>query len=179
MPWYARVVAFSIREATRRDAEALIAHTREMVADPERTGPLELDELARTVADERDRLEVIATMPRARIFVAEADGALIGQLVVEPVSTRRALQHVAWLGMSVKRPWRRRGVGRALMTRAIEFAEASGIKRLELYVYARNTAAIRLYEAFAFEVEGRRRAYVREGDAYIDDLVMARLFGMS
>ncbi len=77
--------------------------------------------------------------------------------------------------MSVKQPWRGRGVGRALMTEALAWAPTVGIKRIELYVYVRNAPAIRLYERFGFETEGRRRGFIREGDEYLDDLVMARL----
>jgi putative acetyltransferase len=77
--------------------------------------------------------------------------------------------------MSVKHDWRRKGVGRALMTEALAWAPTAGITRVELYVYARNAAAIALYEQLGFVVEGRRRNFIREGDAYLDDLVMARL----
>ncbi|HSD88662.1 MAG TPA: GNAT family N-acetyltransferase, partial [Kofleriaceae bacterium] len=88
----------------------------------------------------------------------------------------RAVRHVATLGMSVKQGWRRKGVGRALLTAALEWAPTAGIKRVELYVYARNAPAIALYEGFGFAIEGRRRNFIREGDAYLDDLVMSRLF---
>lgn len=168
-----------VREAARRDAEALIAHIREQAAEREKTTPLEPDEVTISVEDERDWLAGLVAAPKSRMFVAEAEGAVIGEISVRPVSERRALAHVATLGMSVKRPWRRRGVGRALLARAIEFTERAGIRRLELQVYARNTAAIRLYEAFGFVLEGRRRCYICEDGTYLDDLVMARLFGVS
>jgi putative acetyltransferase len=49
--------------------------------------------------------------------------------------------------------------------------------RLELYVYARNAPAIALYEKLGFAHEGKRAAFIRDGDAFLDDLVMARLSG--
>jgi ribosomal protein S18 acetylase RimI-like enzyme len=60
--------------------------------------------------------------------------------------------------MSVQKEWRARGVGSTLLAQAIEWAKATGIvKRIELFVYARNTAAIHLYKNFGFKEEGRCR----------------------
>jgi ribosomal protein S18 acetylase RimI-like enzyme len=42
-------------------------------------------------------------------------------------------------------------------------------------VYVRNTAALRLYQKFGFQIEGTRRNYIREGTTYVDDYIMARL----
>jgi putative acetyltransferase len=42
-------------------------------------------------------------------------------------------------------------------------------------VFADNAPAIALYEALGFAHEGRRRSFVRFGDRYVDDLVMAKL----
>ena len=63
------------------------------------------------------------------------------------------------------------------MTRSASSSRApsAGIKRIELYVYCRNAPAIALYEKFGFAVEGRRKAFIREGNEYLDDFVMARV----
>ncbi|HEY1553489.1 MAG TPA: GNAT family N-acetyltransferase [Kofleriaceae bacterium] len=168
-------MAAIIRDAVRGDARALVAFVQELAREPDFNAPVAPDELATSVADERDAIEAAAADPRARWLVAEAGGAIVGQLSIKPASPRRALAHVGVLGMSVRLAHRRRGIGRALLAEAIAWAPAAGITRLELYVYARNTAAIALYERAGFLHEGRRRGYVREGDAYLDDLVMARL----
>ena len=65
--------------------------------------------------------------------------------------------------------------GRALLEEGIAWAKAHGITRLELYVFADNAPAIALYEALGFGHEGRRKHFVRFGETYVDDLVMARL----
>jgi putative acetyltransferase len=166
---------FSVREATPGDAAVLLEHLKELAVEPGINIPLALDEITRTVEQEKAMLTDFSESPHAIMLVAEAERKLVGELSLKAISPRRAVRHVATLGMSVKAAWRRKGVGRALIAAALEWAPSAGIKRVELYVYARNAPAIALYEKFGFEVEGRRKAFIREGDAYLDDLVMARI----
>ena len=165
----------SVRVAKPSDAAALVAHLKELAAEPGINIPLAADEVTLTVSDERDILEELEDNERATMFVAIGDGAVIGELTIKGISPRRAVKHVATLGMSVKQAWRGRGAGFALVTAAIEWARAAGFTRLELNVYARNAPAIRLYQRCGFEIEGTRKRFIRDGDTYLDDLVMARL----
>ncbi len=71
---------------------------------------------------------------------------------------------------------RRRGVGRALLLAAEEWARSAGVGKLELHVFPHNEAAIRLYESCGYEREGYRRAhYRRAGGEIVDAILMARL----
>ena len=54
-------------------------------------------------------------------------------------------EHVGSLGMGIVSSHRRRGIGRALISAALEHAR-TGFRRVELDVYASNTSAIALYE---------------------------------
>lgn len=164
----------TVREATAADASTLVAHLKELAAEPGICLPLTPDEVA-TVEQERAILEDFSRSERAIMLIAQAEGQLVGELSLRAISSRRAVSHVATLGMSVKRDWRRKGVGRELLTAALEWAPTAGIKRIELYVYARNAPAIALYESHGFAVEGQRKAFIHEPDGYVDDLVMARL----
>jgi RimJ/RimL family protein N-acetyltransferase len=165
----------AIREAAPRDAEQLVANLRALVAEPDVDVPLAPDELDLTVEREREILSELATSLDAVMLVATIGDAIVGQLSLKPISPRRALSHCVTLGISVRRDWRGRGVGRALLAAAIDWAERAGKRRIELHVYARNAAAIHLYEAFGFAHEGRRRDAICERGVYLDDLVMARL----
>ena len=167
--------SITVREAKTTDAASLIAHLKALAAEPGINIPLAPDEIKTTLDEEKDLLESIAESPSAIMLVAEAEGALVGELSLRAISPRRAVRHVATLGMSVKADWRGKGVGRALLTEALAWAPSAGITRVELYVYARNAPAIALYEKHGFAIEGRRRNFIREGDAYLDDYVMARL----
>ena len=165
----------SVREATPSDAAALLAHLKALVAEPGINIPLRPEEVTTTLDQEKALLADIAESANAIMLVAEAEGAIVGELSLRAISPRRAVKHVATLGMSVSQAWRGKGVGSALMTDVIAWAPSAGIKRIELYVYARNAPAIALYEKFGFAIEGRRKGFIREGDEYLDDLVMGRL----
>ena len=165
----------TVREATPADASVLVAHLQELAREPGINIPLAPDEVTMTVEQEKAILADFAESPRALMLVAIMDSRIVGELSLKAISSRKAVRHVATLGMSVKQPWRGKGVGRELMTAALEWAPTAGIKRVELYVYARNAPAIALYEKFGFTHEGRRKAFIREGDTYLDDLVMAKL----
>ena len=76
--------------------------------------------------------------------------------------------------MSDCKEWRNRGVGSALLACAIEWAKATGtVKRIELFVYARDAAAIHLYRKLGFEEEGRCRGAIYQNGEFLDDLIMA------
>lgn len=69
---------------------------------------------------------------------------------------------------------RRRGLGRAILNRAIGCARARGTGRIFLEVAADNGAAVRLYDTTGFARIGRRPAYYRKPDgARVDALIMA------
>src|SRR5262245_6473655 len=131
-------MAVTVREAKPADAQALVDHLRALAAEPGINIPLAPDEVTLTVEQERAAIDDFSSSPRSIMLVAEADGAIVGELSLKAISSRRAVHHVATLGMSVKREWRKSGVGRALMTQAIAWAPKVGIERIELYVYARN-----------------------------------------
>jgi ribosomal protein S18 acetylase RimI-like enzyme len=73
----------------------------------------------------------------------------------------------------VARGHRRRGIGRALLGRAVEWARGAGISKLELHVFPHNVPALRLYESFGFTREGYRKGHYRRGDELVDAILMA------
>ncbi|GAB4422638.1 MAG: GNAT family N-acetyltransferase [Anaerolineae bacterium] len=164
-----------IREARPEDAEQLLANLRRLIAEPDINIPLAPGEFNLTLEEERQVLADYAAAVNSIFLVAEVDGEIIGALNLKG-GTRQATRHTAVLGMSVAQTWRGQGVGSALMSQAITWARQTGVvNRLELYVYARNQAAIALYGKFGFEIEGQRRRAIYQNGEYLDDLLMALL----
>jgi RimJ/RimL family protein N-acetyltransferase len=164
-----------VRQATPDDAGPLIAHVQEMAAEPGAnllTGP---GEFTLTVEQERQVIADYAASGNSIFLVAEDAGRIVGVLSCRG-GTRKANRHAATLGITVSKDWRRQGVGAALMAGAVEWARQTGIvKRLELYVFVRNEAAVHLYQSFGFETEGLRRRVVFRDGGYLDDYIMAKL----
>lgn len=164
-------MTLKIREATGEDAAWFVEHLRALVVEPDVAVPLRLEEYVTTPEQQAEVMRGAAERGDV-FFLAEADGVRVGELNLRR-GTRIAFKHSTVLGLSIAKAWRGQGVGSALMQHALEWARAQGnLRRVELWVYASNTTAIRLYERHGFVVEGRRRGSVRVGDGYVDDLLM-------
>ncbi len=85
------------------------------------------------------------------------------------------IAHTATLGMGVKKQFRGQGIGSALMDACVKSAKSLGIEKLELEVFASNTAARALYIKKGFFEEGIRLKKRKFEDNY-DDLVCMGLF---
>jgi len=164
------VTTLLVRDAEPGDASALVALAQRIGAEPE--GWLIADDSWRGVADERRYLKAIRRHPHAAVFVAEEDGEIVGRLSVAR-DPHPASFHVADLGLMVVASHRRRGVGRALLQRAVEWAGDSRVRKLELHVFPHNAPAIALYESFGFVREGYRKDHYRRGVGYVDAILMA------
>ena len=160
----------TVRRAEPGDAAALVALGSEVGREPE--GWLITSNGWRGVGDERRYLRALRRYPHAAVFVAEADGRIVGRLSLAR-DRHPASSHVADLGLMVAARYRRRGIGRALLEAAVEWACETGVRKLELHVFPHNEPAIRLYEGFGFEREGYRRAHYRRGSEYVDAILMA------
>jgi len=102
--------------------------------------------------------------------VGVASGEVIGWCDIVP-QPFEGMQHVGRLGMGVHKDHRSRGVGREILSVAVQKAFAGTIERIELGVFASNRAAVKLYEAFGFEYEGRKVA-ARKIDGVTDDILL-------
>ena len=164
-----------IRQAQPSDAEQLIAFVQRLTEEPRINIVLGPGEFILTVEEERKFVADYAASDNSLLLVAEADGRVVGALTCAG-GRRQAVRHAATLGMSVAKEWRNRGVGSALLARAVEWARNNPVvSRVELFVFVRNEAAIHLYRKFGFEVEGRRRKAVCRDGEHLDDLIMSLL----
>ena len=163
----------TIRDATPDDAAAIVNHVLTLIDEPDSNVPLSTGEWNVSEEEERRVLKEFAASDNSLFLVAEADGQIVGELNCKGFA-RRALRHVTVMGMSVKKECRGQGVGDLLMQRMVEWAKNSNvIRRVELYVFSTNSRAIHLYEKHGFVIEGTRRGFVRRGDEFLDDHIMA------
>jgi len=163
-------VTATIRKAEPGDAPSLVELGTEVGNEPE--GWLITANGWRSAGDERRYLRALRRYPHAAVYVAEDEGHIVGRLSIAR-DQHPASYHVADLGLMVAATHRRRGIGRALLDAAVEWARESGVQKLELHVFPHNEAAIQLYESYGFEREGYRRAHYRRAGEYVDAIVMA------
>jgi RimJ/RimL family protein N-acetyltransferase len=127
------------------------------------------------------------TLAKTRAFITSAarskdvcarailvDGAHVGTIVLDHIDRmiQKARLHI-YIGESGVRG---KGGGRRAVELALELAFGElGLHKVWLTAHARNTAAIRAYEAVGFEVEGTHRGeFLLDGER-IDEIYMGAL----
>lgn len=107
----------------------------------------------------RDALHDELSLRQARTLGAFYQGRLQGSMLAWLVVDELQIMQVV-----VAPEARRLGVGRGLVTQALRRARAAGAVTATLEVRAGNAAAIGLYGAMGFAVDGRRPRYYPDGE---------------
>lgn len=107
--------------------------------------------------------------------VAIHDEKIIGWCDISSLD-RPVFAHVGSLGIGVLATYREQGVGKALISAALQKAKLKGLTRIELTVREKNASAIALYEKFGFEKEGIHKNAVCINGKYENHIFMALLF---
>lgn len=155
----------SIREAVAADVPAVVALVSEVLAEfGLRFG------VGSATDTELERLPDAYTAGRGAFGVVE-DGAgrIVGTCGVAPLGDGVLELRKMYLASST----RGRGVGRALMGRALAFAGASGARRVVLDTTEEMTGAIRLYESAGFRRDDAQLRGSRCSRGYVLDLTAA------
>ena len=105
--------------------------------------------------------EEILQNPEKVLLVAEEDGRLLGQILLnitktpdDPIIKPRKFVYVDELGVAASH--RGQGIGKKLMAAAEEWARAQGIAEIELNVWEENGRAITFYENLGYQTVRRR-----------------------
>jgi phosphinothricin acetyltransferase len=88
---------------------------------------------------------------RYPFWVAESEGRVIGWLDFKKFLPRSAYRGTAEISVYVDRKFRRRGVARELMEKAIAVAPSLGITALVGLIFGHNEASLKLFERLGFE----------------------------
>lgn len=112
---------------------------------------------------------------RVCTLVAYDDKEMVGYawMVLARFQKFRGNAYIATVSVLAER--RGQGIGTRLMDALERCARGRKMRRLELEVFAGNTRAVALYERLGYELEGRKRRAVRNGDEVDDILIMAKL----
>ena len=160
---------YTIRPAGPEDAAGITALRRM---------PGVFEHAASLPSDRSRRMEELLRQPgqnRHFLVAVSPDNTVLGLVMLTAESNPRR-RHSGGLGMLVHTDFQDQGIGTALLEAVLDLADNwLMLRRVELEVYADNQRAVRLYEKFGFETEGRKREASVKNGAYVDLLVMARL----
>jgi ribosomal protein S18 acetylase RimI-like enzyme len=104
------------------------------------------------------------------------DGTELSGLIGVQRAPQKQLAHKAdvW-GMYVAPTYRRKGLGRALLGHAIEYAaNVLGVRSVNLGVTTTNEAAVGLYKSMGFEIYGTEREFLLVNGIFYDQHLMTR-----
>ena len=160
-----------VEPARLRDALPILGIHREVLEEGVwfATRP---DELRLTLEDQEDRLRN-ATNHGVLLVARLPSRPVVGWLALTAGTLART-SHTARMELMVGATHRGQGVGRALVSAALDWATLHPhVAKIGLAVYAHNDRAIALYRSFGFEDEGLRYGeYRMEDGSWRDDRLL-------
>ena len=164
-----------IREAEAQDATELIALLDQIGHESSFTS-LDENGIAMSESEMQRFINKQAQSDNQITLLAYLNEELAGVINIT-ADQRPRVRHIGDVFLGIKKAYWGNGLGSILMEEAIEWAQSSGsIRRLQLTVQKRNTAAVHLYEKMGFIIEGlqERGAYI-EGGEFLDVYLMGQL----
>jgi RimJ/RimL family protein N-acetyltransferase len=166
-----------IRKARTEDAVGIIELIEGVLSEEGICLPIYSDEFVPAIEDQRKAIEDIAGSNCDLFLVAEANGKIVGILNTKS-NKRKAYLHDISFGMSVSKEVRGAGIGKALLATFLEWAKTKPeLKAINLSVWKRNKAAIKLYEGFGFEAWGTRKYSTFKEGSFQEEVYMELLLG--
>ena len=158
--------AWSVRPKGERDAEAVA----QLLADVSREARWIATEWPFDVEARTESIRTAILRRRVIGWVAVDGRSIVGDLTVNDIASPEPE-----IGMIVAAQHRGRGVGRALMDRALTWAQANRKPALRLRVFPNNEAALALYRACGFvALELQRGVVLRRDGNHLDAVLMRR-----
>jgi phosphinothricin acetyltransferase len=108
------------------------------------------------------------------LWVAQIDGEIAGWLSFHPFITRCAYRGTAEISVYVNEKFRRRGLGRALVEKAIEQAPRLELTALVGCIFGHNEPSLRLFERLGFLRWGFLPRIARVDDVERDLVIVGR-----
>lgn len=107
-------------------------------------------------------------------WVAELEGRVVGWTAVTPVSSRECYAGVGETSVYVAEAVRGRGVGRALLHRQVNGADAAGMWTLQTSVFPENRASLALHRSAGYRTLAVRSRIARLDGVWRDTVLLER-----
>ena len=136
-----------------------------------------------------DRIATFETEPRTPaqieewltgrnlVMVAETETGPVAFAASFPYSNRPCYSGIGEFSVYVRRDYRCRGVGRAVLASLIEATEAAGLNKLASRVFPETTASRALLKGLGFEEIGIHRRHGQLDGRWRDCVIVERLLG--
>jgi len=162
-------VAFTVRLAERRDAEAIRAIYNLEVAESTVT----FDLVPRTLDEQVDWINAHSGAHPA--VVADEDGEVVGFGSLSPFKERPAYSPTVEDSVYVRRDWRCEVIGRLLLEDLLHLAVDHGFHTVMARIVGNHEASIALHVTCAFELVGTEREVGRKFGHWLDVVEMQRM----
>lgn len=164
---------FLVRTALAEDAERVLRFNQTIIREVPFLLTTE-EEFKLSSEQQTQFLKEILDNNGKLAILAEYQSNIIGFLDFQNGHKKR-IQHQGSFGMSVTENYRNEGIGRAMLTLLLDWANENPlIEKVCLEVFDKNTNAISLYTKLGFVEEGRKlKAVKANGNLYYDLISMA------
>jgi RimJ/RimL family protein N-acetyltransferase len=161
-----------IRKAAETDAQQIM----QVMKDAEKSGFMLFDPGERQMDSDSLSSFIVKTnsTEKSAVFIAEDETEILGYMLLRGEKPNR-ISHRAYIVIGVHSSSRGQGVGKALFSHVIDWAEKEGVRRLELTVLLENKSALALYRKMGFEIEGIKRDSLKIDGKYADEYYMSLL----
>lgn len=127
-----------------------------------------------TIEDEEKQIK--NSTDKNFMLVALVENKIVGSCALRANESRIRVQHIGLLGITILKEYWGVGIGKNLLSSAVERGKKAGITRFELTVRADNENAIALYTKLGFEIEGRLKNAMFIKGKYYDNYIMGLVF---
>ncbi|AVQ36884.1 GNAT family N-acetyltransferase [Staphylococcus kloosii] len=131
-------------------------------------------EYAPSINDALSKLEHFITSPTNAIYIAEYNSELVGFATVTTKDYERA-KHEAKFSMGVVKFYREKGLGQSLINSVEAWCLNHNIRRIEVTVVTENVAAVDIFKATGYQIEGELRDKLFIDNKYYNEYVMSKL----
>ncbi|WDV47193.1 GNAT family N-acetyltransferase [Clostridiaceae bacterium M8S5] len=161
-----------VRTAEESDSQALIDFLK-IVDSETKFLAREPGEFNFTLEQEREFIAGMMKDDNRQLLIGEIDGIIVANCSVGIVVNNKRYLHRANMGISVRKKYWNKGIGKIMMNECIKWCKEKGIEQLELEVVTENSRAISLYKRLGFQEFGTKKNALKYSDGtYADEYYM-------